>query len=239
MIVLFEGPFGEEPGGDGVVVFVDDAAAALEGLFHEADFEAGGVGEFAADADEGAVLVEVIAVDVVAEVDEELSAAGVGEPGFGERDHAAGVAGLDGIVLDVGGAPCGGDFGISVDTELAHEAFDDAEEGDVGEEAVFGEIEEAVSAVWGEGAGDFDGERADGGIEFDLEGIGGFLGELGGIGEGSGWGSGFGVRCRGSGGLGEGGGVAWKICGGFPRFIYREQSWTGEGSDGSKGLAGG
>jgi hypothetical protein len=125
----------------------------------------------------------VVELGVVAEVDEELGAAGVGEPGFGESDHAAGVAGLDGIVLDVGGAPCGGDFGIAVDTELAHEAFDDAEEGDVGEEAVFGEIEEAVSAVGGEGAGDFDGERADGGIEFDLEGIGGFLGELGGIGE--------------------------------------------------------
>ena len=40
---LFEGPFGEEPDGDGVVILVDDAAAALEGLFHEADFEAGGV----------------------------------------------------------------------------------------------------------------------------------------------------------------------------------------------------
>jgi len=83
-------PLGHEPDADGVVVFPDLAATALDGLLHEADFDAGGVGEFATDADEGAVLVKHIAADVAAEVDEDfIPEREVGALGFREGDGGA------------------------------------------------------------------------------------------------------------------------------------------------------
>ncbi len=77
-----------------MVVFADGATTAKEGLLHVADFEAGGGGEFLADADEGAVLVEVVALDVGTEIEEnfvpegDVGFARVGQ-GNGGAEHVA------------------------------------------------------------------------------------------------------------------------------------------------------
>ena len=77
-----------------MVVFADGATAAKDGLLHVADFEAGGGGEFLADADEGAVLVEVVAFDVGTEIEEnfvpegDVGFARVGQ-GNGGAEHVA------------------------------------------------------------------------------------------------------------------------------------------------------
>ena len=68
--LFFKGPLGGDPHGEGVVVLPDRPASALEGLLQPADFQPGCRGEFAPDADEGAVLIEVIAQHVGAEVEE-------------------------------------------------------------------------------------------------------------------------------------------------------------------------
>lgn len=63
---------------------------ALDGLFHEADLEAGGGREFAANANEGTVLIEVVFENIAAEVQKDFIPKG--EVGFlvgGERDAGA------------------------------------------------------------------------------------------------------------------------------------------------------
>ncbi len=97
-----------------MVVFADGATAAKDGLLHVADFEAGGGGEFLADADEGAVLVEVVAFDVATEIEKDLvpqgdvGFAGVGE-GNGSSEHVADaifVAPVGEVVVVAGGGFC-------------------------------------------------------------------------------------------------------------------------------------
>lgn len=73
-----------------MVVFADGAAAAMEGLFHVADFDAGGGSEFLPYPYEGTVLVKVIALDVAAEVEEDLVPKGdVGFAGVGQGNGGA------------------------------------------------------------------------------------------------------------------------------------------------------
>ena len=73
-----------------MVVFPDVASSALDGLLHESEFDARAVTELLSDADEGAVLIEDVALYVAAKVDENFVPQGhVGAFRFGERDRCA------------------------------------------------------------------------------------------------------------------------------------------------------
>lgn len=159
---LAKGPFGHEPDGDGVVVFADGAATATDCLFHVADFEAGGGGEFLADADEGPVLVEVIAIDVAAEVEEDfVPECDVGFAGIGQRNGGAEHVADAVFVAPVGEVVvvAAGGFGHFTDpTLLEAEALGPVEadelEGmlDLLPSAVFGELGECGVVAIGIGA---------------------------------------------------------------------------------------
>ena len=150
MIVLFEGSFGEEPDCDGVIVLPDVSAPPLEGLFHEADFDTAGVRKFPSDADEGAVLVEVVPGHVVTEVEEDFVPDGnVPAAVAAERDGGAQEVADAVLVAPVGHGPIAQAVGWS---EFADEALLETEavgpfeaeplpgDGDLFPEAVFREV---------------------------------------------------------------------------------------------------
>src|SRR5208337_1273332 len=115
-----------------------------------------------------------IEAGIVAIVYEDLRGAGV-RAGHGIGDVAALVVLQDGIILDGGVAPGGGNRGIGADTELGDEARDDAENDHVVVEMVADEIVEAVGAVGSPGAGDVHDEIAARGFKFHLESVGRLL----------------------------------------------------------------
>ena len=121
-----------------------------------------------------------IETGVVAEVDEQLRGARVWTGG-GKSDGAARVAALDGVVWYRRFAPLRGDVRVAVDAELAHEAGNHTEEGDVRKVAGTNQVVKTVRAVGRKRAGDFNGEFPSGRVELCLESLRRLLGELGGI----------------------------------------------------------
>src|ERR1035441_5544535 len=156
--------FGEFGGEVGVTLVGDQilvggfAVAGIDFVDHVHAFEDGAEGGEAHAVEAG----------VVAVVDEELGGAGAGAGG-GEDEGSAGVALLDGVVVDVGVGPDLVDGGVGVETELDDEAGDDAEEGGVGEVAAAHEVVKAVGAEGSPVAVDFDHEVAGRGGESGFE----------------------------------------------------------------------
>lgn len=146
-------------------------------LFAGADAAAGGFGvggvplvrhfhalDDFAEGDEG---FAIMGGGVVAEVDEDLGGAAVGD-GKGEGDGAAGVGEDARVVGDGGGAPRGGDGRVRGDAELGPVALPDAPDFVLVVVAVFDEVVKAVGTVGGPFAPDFDKEIALGGVKANV-----------------------------------------------------------------------
>ena len=101
-----EGIGGQQPQHWRVIVLPDLAAAALYGLLHEAEFYFVHGIEFIANANEGTVLIEVIADDVFSEVEEDfIGKDEVSFFRFGERDGGTYRVSQSVFVAPVGHVP--------------------------------------------------------------------------------------------------------------------------------------
>lgn len=105
---------------------------------------------------------------IVAIVYEYLRASRIGRGALRVSNIAAKIALLNRIILDIGISPDAANFGIGRNAKLNNESRHDAEERGIVVEMVFDEIVEAVSAIRGPGARDFDSKVAFGGVEVDV-----------------------------------------------------------------------